>query len=82
MFGSQNKIRSALLYFRAVRRTFLGIAAAVRIGRSCIVVCNNNAAADQWARAFREFTNIEARLIVFTSDQNCASTRLCAHLDI
>jgi DNA excision repair protein ERCC-3 len=59
MFGAHNKARSGIVVLPCgAGKTLCGISAAQRIGRSCIVLCNNNAAAEQWRRAFIEFTDI------------------------
>ena len=70
MFGAHNKVRSGIVVLPCgAGKTFVGISAAQRIGRSCIVVCNNTAAVNQWKRAFMDFTNIDSRdVVVFHSE--------------
>jgi len=67
MFGAYNKARSGIVVLPCgAGKTLVGITAAQRIGRSTIVLCNNNAAAEQWRRSFIEFTDVpEKRLKIF-----------------
>eukprot|EP00614_Pseudopedinella_elastica_P018884 CAMPEP_0172644402 /NCGR_PEP_ID=MMETSP1068-20121228/239190_1 /TAXON_ID=35684 /ORGANISM="Pseudopedinella elastica, Strain CCMP716" /LENGTH=1026 /DNA_ID=CAMNT_0013458601 /DNA_START=179 /DNA_END=3259 /DNA_ORIENTATION=+ len=69
MFGDGRKARSGIIVLPCgAGKTLVGICAAVRVGRSCVVLCNNNAAVEQWRRSFQMFTDIpEQRLLVFHS---------------
>ena len=59
MFGATKKARSGIIVLPCgAGKTLVGISAAVRVGRSTVVLCNNNAAVEQWHRSFRDFTDI------------------------
>jgi superfamily II DNA or RNA helicase len=59
MFGAAKKARSGIIVLPCgAGKTLVGISAAVRVGRSTVVLCNNNAAVEQWHRSFLDFTDI------------------------
>uniref|UniRef100_A0A7S2SKM4 DNA 3'-5' helicase n=1 Tax=Rhizochromulina marina TaxID=1034831 RepID=A0A7S2SKM4_9STRA len=68
MFGN-GRARSGIIVLPCgAGKTFVGIAAAQTIRRSCLVVCTPNAA-EQWKREFQKYTDLpDSSIAVFNSN--------------
>ena len=51
-------------------KSLTGIAAAVRVGKSCLCLCTSSVSVDQWAGQFKLWTNLTDREIVRFTSQN------------
>ena len=63
MFGN-GRARSGIIVLPCgAGKSLTGIAAAVRCGKSCLVLCTNGVSVDQWRFQFRLWTNIKENQI-------------------
>jgi len=69
MFGN-GRARSGIIVLPCgAGKTLVGITAAQTIKRNCLVLCNNNTAADQWRNQFFYFTTVDKEsVLLFTRD--------------
>ena len=70
MFGN-GRARSGIIVLPCgAGKSLTGIAAAVRVGKSCLCLCTSSVSVDQWAGQFKLWTNLTDREIVRFTSQN------------